>query len=77
MISNLEIKINGQSRQNINQYDYIFNILHDYTCGFDTVGKNRKGCNADPSNKTVYNNGSMHRFAGFPIGCTSDANGGH
>ena len=77
LIENLEVKINGQSRQNINQYGYIFNMLHDYTCGFDTVGKNRIGCNADPSNKTIYNNGQMNRYAGFPIGCTSDANGGH
>ena len=30
---NLEIKINGQSRQNINQYGYIYNILNDYNCG--------------------------------------------
>ena len=68
-----------QSRQNINQYGYIFNILHDYTCGFDSVGKNRIGCNADPSNKTVYStNGQMNRYAGFPIGCTNESNsGGH
>ena len=30
LIENLEVKINGQSRQNINQYGYIFNILHDF-----------------------------------------------
>jgi hypothetical protein len=75
LLENVEIKINGQSRQNINEYGYIFNILYDYTCGFDTVGKNRIGCNADPSNKTVYNHGSMHRYTGFPVGCTRDANG--
>ena len=61
----------------MNQYGYIFNILHDYTCGFDSVGKNRIGCNADPSNKTVYNNGQMNRYAGFPLGTTSDTNNGH
>ena len=79
LIENLEVKINGQSRQNINQYGYIFNILHDYTCGFDSVGKNRIGCNADPSNKTVYStNGQMNRYAGFPIGCVNESNsGGH
>ena len=77
LIENLEVKINGQSRQNINQYGYIFNILHDYTCGFDSVGKNRIGCNADPSNKTIYNNGSHFRYAGFPLGNTSDTNNGH
>jgi hypothetical protein len=41
------------------------------------VGKNRIGCNADPSNKTIYNNGQMNRYAGFPLGTTSDSNGGH
>ena len=49
IIENLEIKVNGQSRPNINQYGYLYNILHDYTCGFDAVGKNRIGCNSDPS----------------------------
>ena len=46
LIENLEVKINGQSRQNINQYGYIYNILNDYTCG---TAKNRIGQNADPS----------------------------
>ena len=72
LIENLEVKINGQSRQNIYQYGYIFNILHDFTCGYDSVGKNRIGCNSDPSNKTVYNNGQMNRYAGFPLGNSSD-----
>ena len=72
LIENLEVKCNGQSRQNINQYGYIFNILHDFTCGYDSVGKNRIGCNSDPSNKTVYNNGQMNRYAGFPLGNSSD-----
>ena len=72
LIENLEIKINGQSRQNINQYGYLYNILHDYTCGTDSVGKNRIGCNSDPSNKSVYYNGQSRRYAGYPTGCTSD-----
>ena len=29
LIQNLEIKVNGQSRQNINEYGYLFNILYD------------------------------------------------
>lgn len=45
------------ARQNINQYWFIYNILHDFTCAYDSVGKNRIGCNSDPSNKTTYNNG--------------------
>ena len=72
LIENLEIKINGQSRQNINQYGYLYNILHDFTSGCDSVGKNRIGCNSDPSNKTTYYNGQARRYAGFPVGCITD-----
>ena len=71
LIENLEIKINGQSRQNINQYGYIYNILNDYTCGYDATAKNKIGQNADPSLKTTFNNGRLQRYAGFPVGCTS------
>ena len=74
LIENLEIKINGQSRQNINQYNYIYNILHDFTCGHDAVAKNRIGCNSDPSLKSVYNDGRVNRYAGYPLGNKDDTN---
>ena len=77
LIENLEIKINGQSRQNINQYGYIYNILHDFTCGHDAVAKNKIGCNADPSLKAIWRDGQVARYAGFPLGCTSDTSEGH
>ena len=66
LIENLEIKVNGQSRQNINQYGYLFNILSDYTCDVDSSAKNRIGMNIDPSNKTEYNYGPVPsvRFSG-------------
>jgi hypothetical protein len=73
LIENLEIQINGQSRQNINQYGYIYNILNDYSCGCDATAKNRIGQNADPSCKTTYNNGRLQRYAGFPVGCTDQS----
>ena len=72
LIENLEIKINGQSRQNINQYGYIYNILHDFTCGHDAVAKNKIGCNSDPSLKSSWKDGQVTRYAGYPLGCTSD-----
>ena len=72
LIENLEIKINGQSRQNINQYGYIYNILHDFTCGHDAVAKNRIGCNSDPSLKSSWKDGQPTRYAGYPLGNTSD-----
>jgi hypothetical protein len=68
LIENFEIKINGQSRQNINQY---------YTCGHDAVAKNKIGCNADPSLKAIWRDGQVARYAGFLLGCTSDTSQGH
>jgi hypothetical protein len=73
IIENLEIKINGQSRQNINQYNYIYNILNDFNCGTDCTTKNRIGMNADPSNKSTYVNGRTQRYAGYPVGCSSQS----
>ncbi len=68
----METKINGQSRQNINQYGYIYNIYHDFTCGHDAVAKNRIGCNSDPSLKSIWRDGQVARYAGYPLGNTSD-----
>jgi hypothetical protein len=72
LIENLEIKINGQSRQNINQYGYIYNILHDFTCGHDAIAKNKVGCNSDPSLKSSWKDGQVIRYAGFPLGNATD-----
>jgi hypothetical protein len=60
-----------------NQYGYIYNILHDFTCGHDAVAKNRIGCNADPSLKNLWRDGQVARYAGFPLGNASDASQGH
>lgn len=75
LIENLEIKVNGQSRQNINQYGYLYNILNDYLCGNDTTMKNKIAMNADPSNKHHYVNGAIQRCAGYPIGNTGETVG--
>ena len=37
------------------------------------IQQNRIGQNAEPSNKTTYNNGRLQRYAGFPVGCTSQS----
>jgi hypothetical protein len=68
LIENLEIKVNGLSRQNINNYGYLFNILYDYTCGDDANRKNRINCNADPSNKAILVKSGVRRRAGYPLG---------
>ena len=72
IIENLEIKINGQSRQNISQYNYLYNMLYDFTVGTDGNNKNRIGQNADPSCKFIYQAGQIKRRAGYPIGVVAD-----
>ena len=68
LISNLEVKINGRSIQNITQYNYIYNILNDYMCGTDATNKKRIGENADPSNKAAWIEGVSIPRRGYPIG---------
>jgi hypothetical protein len=68
LISNLEVKINGRSVQNITQYNYIYNVLNDYLCGTDATNKKRVGENADPSNKSAWVEGVNIPRRGYPIG---------
>ena len=72
LIETLEIKIGGQTRQLINNYGYIYNILNDFTTGTDATNKNRIGQNADPSCKYYYSNSGARRRCGFPIGLIAD-----
>jgi hypothetical protein len=73
LIETLEIKIGGQTRQLINNYGYIYNILNDFTTGTDATNKNRIGQNADPSCKYYYSNSGVRRRCGFPIGLIADS----
>ena len=72
LIETMEIKIGGQTRQLINNYGYIYNILNDYTTGTDATNKNRIGQNADPSCKYYYSKSGARRRCGYPIGLISD-----
>ena len=73
LIETLEIKIGGQTRQLINNYGYIYNILNDYTTGTDATNKNRIGQNADPSCKYYYSKSGVRRRCGYPVGLISDS----
>ena len=68
LIDSLNVKINGQTRQLINNYGLIFNILSDFTSGADAIVKNRVGQNADPSNKYYSDLSGSRRRCGYPIG---------
>jgi hypothetical protein len=72
LIDTMEIKIGGQTRQLINNYGYIYNILNDFTTGTDATNKNRIGQNADPSCKYYYSKSGVRRRCGYPIGLISD-----
>ena len=72
LIETMEIKIGGQTRQLINNYGYIYNILNDFTVGTDATNKNRIGQNADPSCKYYYSKSGVRRRCGFPLGVTTD-----
>jgi len=72
LIETLEIKIGGQTRQLINNYGYIYNILNDFTTGTDATNKNRIGQNADPSCKYYSSRSGARRRCGFPIGLISE-----
>ena len=62
------LKFNCRSIQNISQYNYIYNILHDYMCGTDATNKKWIGENTDPSNKASWVNGVSISRRGYPIG---------
>ena len=68
LIDSLNVKINGQTRQLINHYGLIYNILSDITSGSDALVKNKIGQNADPSNKYYSDKGATKRRCGYPIG---------
>ncbi len=72
LIETLEIKNRGQTRQLINNYGYIYNILNDFTTGADATNKNRIGQNADPSCKYYSSKSGARRRCGFPLGLISD-----
>ena len=73
LIETMEIKIGGQTRQLINNYGYIYNILNDFTTGTDATNKNRIGQNADPSCKYYSSKSGARRRSGFPIGLIADS----
>ena len=72
LIETMEIKIGGQTRQLINNYGYIYNVLNDFTTGTDATNKNRIGQNADPSCKYYYSKSGTRRRCGFPVGLIAD-----
>ena len=52
VIQSMQIKINGGIKVDIPDYNFVYNMLHDYTQGADALKRRQVGGeNSDPSNK--------------------------
>ena len=80
LIENFEVQINGTSRVNIPNYNYVYNILHDYSQSGDGLSRRNIGENSDPSCKyytqTVPIAGAntantLCAKKGYPVGLTA------
>lgn len=71
LIDALDIKLNGSTKQRIDQYNYIYNILHDFNAGDDSLRKNAIGTNATPNCKFWNWNGKTKRKNMYPMGHVS------
>ncbi len=66
MISQLDIRINGRSIQNISQYSYVYNAISDWVYNGQNL-HDEPGALADPSVMTYYNKGKLHTRRGYPL----------
>jgi hypothetical protein len=68
IIQELVVEINGQTRFSLNDYNLLWNILHDYTAAQDSINRRAAGSeNSDPSRKHYAWNGSMFERRGYSI----------
>ena len=66
MISQLDIRVNGRSIQNISQYSYLYNAISDWIYNGQNMPDEIGGV-ADPSLMTYYNQGKIVTRRGFPV----------
>jgi hypothetical protein len=68
VIQKFTVKINGGIKIDIPDYNFLYNLLHDYTQGGDALGRRQAGGeNADPSNKLYLLTGDIQERRGFSI----------
>jgi hypothetical protein len=73
MISQLDIRINGRSIQNIAQYSYLYNMISDWVYNGSNL-QDEVGAVADPSLMTFYNKGKLYTRRGYPVSYFDSAN---
>ena len=66
MISQLDVRVNGRSIQNISQYSYVWNAINDWVYNGNNMS-DEVGAVADPSLMTYYRQGKLYTRRGFPV----------
>jgi hypothetical protein len=68
VIQSMQIKINGGIKVDIPDYNFVYNMLYDYTQGADALKRRSVGGeNADPSNKQYVVGSDIIERRGYPI----------
>jgi len=68
VIQSMQIKINGGIKVDIPDYNFVYNMLHDYTQGADALKRRQAGGeNADPSNKQYIIGNDIVERRGYSI----------
>ena len=69
VIQSIQIKINGGIKVDIPDYNFVYNMLHDYTQGADALKRRQVGGeNSDPSNKLYMVGSDIVERRGYSIG---------
>ena len=66
MISQLDIRVNGRSIQNIAQYSYVYNAITDWICNGSNI-QDEVGALADQSLMTYMYKGKLYTRRGYPV----------
>ena len=69
VIQSMQIKINGGIKVDIPDYNFVYNMLHDYTQGADALKRRQVGGeNSDPSNKLYMLANNIQERRGYSSG---------
>jgi len=68
VIQNFQLKVNGGVKIDISDYNFLYNMLHDYTQGADALKRRQTGGeNSDPSNKLYITSNDIIERRGYSI----------
>ena len=76
VIQKFTVKINGGIKVDIPDYNFVYNMLHDYTQGADALKRRQTGGeNSDPSNKLYMTDGDIIERRGYSLAPWNDQAG--